>query len=162
MTDRCSVRLKHLGAPAGLSTPSSPARAGEAGKGFAVVASEVKELTRETARTTEQITRRVEAIQVDTSGAVTAISEIGAIIASINNYQLTIASAVEEQTATTNEMSRSVTEAATGWEEIAFNIIGVATGAETSSDELAQMGLSVDELAHMSADLRERVAAITY
>ena len=139
-----------------------PARAGEAGKGFAVVASEVKELTRETARATEKITRRVEAMQVGTRGAVTAISKIGAIIASINNYQLTIASAVEEQTATTNEMSRSVTEAATGWEEIAFNIIGVATGAETSSDELAQMGLSVDELAHMSADLRERVAAITY
>ena len=92
----------------------------------------------------------------------TAISEIGAIIASINNYQLTIASAVEEQTATTNEMSRSVTEAATGSEEIALNIIGVATGAAPASEVLAQMGLPVDELAHMSADLRERVAAITY
>ena len=145
-----------------LNATIEAARAGEAGKGFAVVASEVKELARETARATEEITRRVEAIQVDTSGAVTAISEIGAIIASINDYQLTIASAVEEQTATTNEMSRSVTEAATGSEEIALNIIGVATGAATASEVLAQMGLSVDELAHMSADLRERVAAITY
>ncbi|RYV49303.1 methyl-accepting chemotaxis protein, partial [Pengzhenrongella frigida] len=75
---------------------------------------------------------------------------------------LTIASAVEEQTATTNEMSRSVTEAATGSGEIAANIAGVATGAATSSEVLGQMGTSVDELARMSADLRERIAAFTY
>jgi methyl-accepting chemotaxis protein len=145
-----------------LNATIEAARAGEAGKGFAVVASEVKELARETARATEEITRRVEAIQVDTGGAVVAIGEISTIIASINDYQLTIASAVEEQTATTNEMSRSVTEAAAGSEEIASNIIGVATGSASASEVLTQMGLSVDELARMSADLRERVAAITY
>ena len=145
-----------------LNATIEAARAGEAGKGFAVVAGEVKELARETARATEEITRRVEAIQVDTTGAVAAMGEISDIIASINDYQLTIASAVEEQTATTNEMSRSVTEAAAGSGEIAANITGVASGAASSSDVLAQMGASVDELAAMSADLRERVAAFTY
>ncbi|QTE31274.1 methyl-accepting chemotaxis protein [Pengzhenrongella sicca] len=145
-----------------LNATIEAARAGEAGKGFAVVASEVKDLAQETARATEEITRRVDAIQVDTHGAVVSIGEISAIIASINDYQLTIASAVEEQTATTNEMSRSVTEAATGSGEIAANITGVATGAASSSQVLVQMGSSVDELARMSADLRERVAAFTY
>ncbi|RYV51581.1 methyl-accepting chemotaxis protein [Pengzhenrongella frigida] len=145
-----------------LNATIEAARAGEAGKGFAVVAGEVKELARETARATEEITRRVEAIQVDTTGAVVAIGEIGDIIASINDYQTTIAAAVEEQTATTNEMSRSVSEAATGSGEIAANIVGLAAGAATSSEVLAQMGASVDELALLSAGLREGLAAFTY
>ncbi|MDC7121621.1 methyl-accepting chemotaxis protein [Cellulomonas fimi] len=145
-----------------LNATIEAARAGEAGKGFAVVAGEVKELASETAKATEDIARRVEAIQADTTGAVAAIGEIGAIIASINDYQLTIASAVEEQTATTNEMSRGVAEAATGSGEIAANITGVATSAATSSEVLSQMGGSVTELARMSADLRERVSMFTF
>ena len=145
-----------------LNATIEAARAGEAGKGFAVVASEVKDLARETARATEEITRRVAAIQVDTTDAVVAIGQISTIIASINDDQLTIASAVEEQTATTNEMSRSVAEAATGSGEIAEHIGGLATGAATSSEVLGQMGGSVNELARMSAGLRERIAAFTY
>ncbi|MCC2334175.1 methyl-accepting chemotaxis protein [Cellulomonas wangsupingiae] len=145
-----------------LNATIEAARAGEAGKGFAVVASEVKELAQETARATEDIARRVEAIQADTSGAVGAIGQIGSIIADINDYQLTIASAVEEQTATTNEMSRGVVEAAAGSGEIASNITGVATSARTSSQVLVQMGDSVAELARLSDDLRGRVATFTY
>ena len=102
-----------------LNATIEAARAGEAGKGFAVVATEVKDLAQETARATEDISRRVEAIQADTSGAVAAIEEITSVIARISDFQTTIASAVEEQTATTAEMSRSVTEAATGTGEIA-------------------------------------------
>ncbi|MBI9114599.1 methyl-accepting chemotaxis protein [Sanguibacter suaedae] len=141
-----------------LNATIEAARAGEAGKGFAVVASEVKDLAAESGRAAEDIARRIGDIQVQTGSAVSAISEITDIISAINDYQLTIASAVEEQTATTTEMSRGVVEAATGAGEIAANITGVATSAATSSEVVTQMGASVAELATMSADLRGRVA----
>ncbi|WP_448059142.1 methyl-accepting chemotaxis protein [Cellulomonas hominis] len=145
-----------------LNATIEAARAGEAGKGFAVVAGEVKDLAQETAKATEDIARRVEAIQSDTGGAVAAIGQISSIIASINDYQLTIASAVEEQTATTNEMSRGVAEAASGSGEIALNITGVASSAATSSHVLGGMGDHVAELARLSTDLRDRMAQFTY
>ena len=104
----------------------------------------------------------METIQTDTSGAVEAIGQISAIITSINDYQLTIASAVEEQTATTNEMSRNVTEAATGSGEIASNIIGVASAASTTTQAVTQTQAAIDELARMAADLRTEVARFTY
>ncbi|SDB90438.1 methyl-accepting chemotaxis sensory transducer with TarH sensor [Sanguibacter gelidistatuariae] len=145
-----------------LNATIEAARAGEAGKGFAVVASEVKELAQESARAAEDIARRISTNQNQTSSAVEAISGISTIIALINDYQLTIASAVEEQTATTNEMSRSVTEAATGSTEIAANITGVAEAAAISSEIVGQMGTAVNELAGLSVDLRDRVAHFTY
>ncbi|MBM7496257.1 methyl-accepting chemotaxis protein [Oerskovia paurometabola] len=141
-----------------LNATIEAARAGEAGKGFAVVASEVKELAQETAKATEDIARRVEAIQDDTSSAVGAIGEIADIIGRINDYQLTIASAVEEQTATTTEMSRGVQESATGASEIAGNITGIATAAQESAATMQRMSVAVDELAQVSVELRTRVA----
>ncbi|SDC85606.1 methyl-accepting chemotaxis protein [Sanguibacter gelidistatuariae] len=145
-----------------LNATIEAARAGEAGKGFAVVASEVKDLAQETAKATEDIARRVVAIQVDTASAVEAIAEISTIIANINDYQLTIASAVEEQTATTNEMSRSVAEAATGSGEIAANIAGVAVTSETSNVVIADMGSRVRDLAGIADELRLKVSTFTY
>ncbi len=141
-----------------LNATIEAARAGEAGKGFAVVAGEVKDLARATATATEDIARRVEAIQADTHSAVGAIGRITQIVADINNYQMTIASAVEEQTVTTSEMSRNVAEAATGSGEIASNITGVASAAATSSDVVNQMGSAINELAQISVDLRGQVA----
>ena len=136
-----------------LNATIEAARAGEAGKGFAVVANEVKDLAQETAKATEDISHRVEQIQVDTEAAVAAISEISGIIARINDTQSTIASAVEEQTATTNEMGRNVSEAATGASTIATDLGQVATAAGNSAqasnaqaDEVARLAALADEL----------------
>ncbi len=141
-----------------LNATIEAARAGEMGKGFAVVASEVKDLAQETARATEDISRRVEAIQADTDGALTAIEEISTVIARISDFQTTIASAVEEQTATTAEMSRSVSEAATGTNEIAQGISGVASAAEATNQGVAETQQATAEMAQMSQQLSALVA----
>jgi methyl-accepting chemotaxis protein len=141
-----------------LNATIEAARAGDAGKGFAVVASEVKDLAQETARATEDISRRVEAIQADTTGAVTAIDEISQVITRISDFQTTIASAVEEQTATTAEVSRSVTEAATGTNEIAQSITGVAQAAAQTSEGVGRTQEATTELARMSTQLNSVVA----
>jgi methyl-accepting chemotaxis protein len=91
-----------------LNATIEAARAGDAGRGFAVVANEVKELAKQTANATEDISQRIEAIQTDTKAAVQAITQITDIINQINDFQSTIASAIEEQTATTNEISRNI------------------------------------------------------
>ncbi|MFI5938349.1 methyl-accepting chemotaxis protein [Actinoplanes sp. NPDC051494] len=137
-----------------LNATIEAARAGEAGKGFAVVASEVKDLAQETAKATEDISRRVETIQADTSSAVAAIGEISQIIQRINDYQVTIASAVEEQTATTQEMSRSIGEAAGGSSTIAANINGVAQSAELTSSTLVEADDAVGQLNRVADELR--------
>ncbi|MEU8238125.1 methyl-accepting chemotaxis protein [Actinoplanes missouriensis] len=145
-----------------LNATIEAARAGELGKGFAVVASEVKDLAQETARATEDISRRVETIQADTSGAITAIEEISRVIARISDFQTTIASAVEEQTATTAEMNRSVAEAAAGTSSIAQTIGGVADAARDTSEGAGRSQQTTGELARLSTELSGLVSAFRY
>ena len=141
-----------------LNATIEAARAGEAGKGFAVVANEVKELAKETARATEEIGLKIEAIQMDTRDAVEAIREIGEIIGQINAIQLTIAGAVEEQTSTTNEMSRNVNEAARGAQEIAHNVQGVASTAVGTSEGASQSQSAAVELSRAAEALQALVS----
>jgi methyl-accepting chemotaxis protein len=138
-----------------LNATIEAARAGEVGKGFAVVANEVKELAQETARATEDIARRVEAIQADTAGAIGAIEEVSSVIGRINDYQTTIASAVEEQTATTAEMDRNVSEASTGSDNIATSISGVAAAALSTTESVAESQQAAVELADVSNRLQQ-------
>jgi methyl-accepting chemotaxis protein len=145
-----------------LNATIEAARAGEAGKGFAVVANEVKELAKQTAKATEDISRKIEAIQGDTKGAVEAIAQIGKIINQINDIQNTIASAVEEQTATTGEIGRNVSEAAIGSSAIAQNITGVAQAARSTTEGASNTKSSADELSKIAMSLQQLVAQFKY
>jgi len=140
-----------------LNATIEAARAGEAGKGFAVVANEVKELAKETAKATEDISRKIEAIQTDTKAAVDAIASISEVINQVNGISNTIATAVEEQNATTNEMARNVSEAAHGSGEITSNIAGVAQAAESTSRGAGDTQKAAQQLVETSAELRRLV-----
>ena len=140
-----------------LNATIEAARAGEAGKGFAVVANEVKELAKETAKATEDIGQKIEAIQSDTKGAVQAIAEIGTVINQVNDISNTIASAVEEQTVTTNEIGRNVTEAARGTSDIAKNISGVALAAQNTTQGASDSQKAASSLAAMASQLQSIV-----
>lgn len=133
------------------------ARAGEAGKGFAVVANEVKELAKQTAKATEDIGQKIAAIQRDTTSAVEAIAKISDIVGRVNNISATIATAVEEQSATTSEMSRNVSEAAKGSGEVTRNIAGVAQAAQSTTTGASESHKAARSLAQMSTELRELV-----
>jgi len=142
-----------------LNATIEAARAGEAGKGFAVVANEVKELAKQTAAATEDISAKIEAIQTDTKGAVGAIGQISKIINQINDIQNTIASAVEEQSATTNEIARNASEAAKGATEITKNISSVSQAARSTSEGAANTLTASTELAKLAAALTQIVEA---
>ncbi|WP_447968340.1 methyl-accepting chemotaxis protein [Nitrospira sp. M1] len=144
-----------------LNATIEAARAGEAGKGFAVVANEVKDLAKETKHATEHISHMIETIQADTKGAVDAIAQIHEVIQQVHDFQNTVASAVEEQTVTTNEMSRHVFEASKGGVEIASNIAHVAQAATSTNEGTQQTKAAAEELAKMAANLQLVVGKFT-
>jgi methyl-accepting chemotaxis protein len=136
-----------------LNATIEAARAGEAGRGFAIVANEVKELAKQTASATDEISRTVEAIQGDSQAAIEAITQIDEIMAKVSAAQTAIASAVEEQTATTSEIGRTVNEAASGSGEIARNIAGVATAAQQTTVAASSTLQASGELSRMANNL---------
>lgn len=142
-----------------LNATIEAARAGEAGKGFAVVANEVKELAKQTAAATEDISAKIEAIQTDATGAVSAIGEISEIIRRINDIQNDIASAVDEQSATTNEIARNVSEASRGSSEISENIVSVSSSAQNTTEGANDTLTAARELAKLSSELNGIVEA---
>lgn len=145
-----------------LNATIEAARAGDAGKGFAVVAGEVKELAQESGRAAGEIGRLVDGIQQNAAAAVSAIDDISHIIADISDQQATIASAVEEQTATTHEISRNVSEAAGGAAHIDRDITLVSSAADSTTEALSQSSRAVAELSTMAAGLRSAVSRFTF
>jgi methyl-accepting chemotaxis protein len=141
-----------------LNATIEASRAGDAGKGFAVVANEVKELAKETAKATEEISRKIEAMQGETQTTTKAIAEITAIITQVNSISNMIASTVEDQTATTNEMVRNVNHAAAGSARIVDNIKAVAGAAKSTTRGASETQSAARELSTMSAELRKLVA----
>jgi methyl-accepting chemotaxis protein len=140
-----------------LNATIEAARAGEAGKGFAVVASEVKELAKETRGATDDITKRIEKIQADTSRAVTSIESIAEIINRLSQIANTTASAVEEQSVTTAEMNKSIAEANAGageitesMEKVSAQVTEVSSGVTENADAAKALG-----------ELSEKLAALT-
>jgi methyl-accepting chemotaxis protein len=145
-----------------LNATIEAARAGDAGKGFAVVASEVKDLAQETARASEDIIAKIDAIQVTTGRAGDAIGQITDVVNRISEIQQTIAAAVEQQSATTNEINRNVSQLASGSQEIADNIAGVAGTAAATSGDAGSTQRAAGDLAAMARQMQDLVGSFRY
>ncbi|WP_157944113.1 methyl-accepting chemotaxis protein [Blastococcus atacamensis] len=144
-----------------LNATIEATRAGELGKGFAVVATEVKELAQETAKATEDVAQRIQAIQSDSGEAVRAIGQIGLTVDKISALQTTIAAAVEQQTAAAAEIDRSIGTAARGSQDIATGAEAVASSSETSAGRIDESRRLAEELAGRAGELREQVGQFT-
>jgi methyl-accepting chemotaxis protein len=140
-----------------LNATIEAARAGEAGRGFAVVASEVKQLASQTAKATDEIGTQIAGMQTATQDSVAAIKEIGGTIGRISEIASTIAAAVEEQGAATQEIARNVGEAAKGTQQVASNITDVNRGAGETGSASAQVLSSAQSLSSESSHLKAEV-----
>jgi methyl-accepting chemotaxis protein len=145
-----------------LNATIEAARAGESGKGFAVVAGEVKELARETASATEDITVKISAIQSTTEAAISSIGQISAVINEIHEKQATIASAVEEQTAVTQKMGTNVYEISAGSAQVALTIREITTGTRRTTDAAATTRDAAAQLAELSGGVHVLLAKFRY
>lgn len=143
-----------------LNATIEAARAGEAGKGFAVVANEVKELAKQTAVATEDISKKIEGIQKDSDGAVVSIQQVTEAIEQLNSHATSIASSMEEQAATTSEVSRVVVEASEGVKQITTNISQVSEAAGETGKGAGQTQEAAQELNQIATALKTLVDQI--
>ncbi|NUP95208.1 MAG: hypothetical protein HUU28_03495 [Planctomycetaceae bacterium] len=141
-----------------LNATIEAARAGDAGRGFAVVANEVKELAKQTAAATQQVEKQIESVRADADGTVKAIGSIDVIVQQVNEFQSTIAAAVEEQAATTAEINRNVSEASVGVGAIASNVEGVASAARSTAEGAQHTESMTADLGQLAQQLNEIVA----
>ena len=136
-----------------LNATIEAARAGEAGKGFAVVANEIKELARQTAEATNEISKRIEGIQDSISGTITDIEQVPKVINEVNEIVSTIATAVEEQSVTTKEIASNVTQASQGVQEVTENVAQSSTVSADLSREVSEVNQASGEIASSSSQV---------
>ena len=141
-----------------LNATIEAARAGEAGRGFAVVAQEVKALAAQTAKATSEISTQIAEMQSATQESVLAIKEISGTIGRVSEISSTIAAAVEEQGAATQEIARNVQQAAIGTTQVASNISDVSRGAADIGSASSQVLSSAQLLSNENKCLKAEVA----
>lgn len=143
-----------------LNATIEAARAGEAGKGFAVVANEVKELAKQTAQATEGISKKVEKIQNDSNSAVQSIGDVRQQVTELNNISASIASAMEEQSATTNQVAEVVNQSNKDVNQITENIKQVSDAADETGRSAGEMNKAAEALADLSTTLKGLVEQV--
>ena len=142
-----------------LNATIEAARAGDAGKGFAVVANEVKNLANQTSNATEEISKQISHVQSGTSGAVSAIGSISAVITEMSETSSAVAAAVQEQTAATDEIARNVEQASGGTQEVTSNIQTVEHAARDTGAAASQIESASGDLSKQAEYLREKVSS---
>lgn len=147
-----------------LNATIEAARAGAAGKGFAVVASEIKDLAKQTADATEDIKSKIEGIQSSTNNSIVDIRKITEIVQNVNDYVTTIASAVEEQSITTKDISVNMGQASAAVQDASERTAQNSTVSQDIAKEIAEVSLSADEMSgasHQVAESAKELSALS-
>ncbi|MBI9089927.1 MAG: methyl-accepting chemotaxis protein [Desulfobacterium sp.] len=144
-----------------LNATIEAARAGEAGKGFAVVASEIKELARQTADATREIQGKINGVQSTAQGTVSEIQEVSTVIGDMNDIVSTIASAVEQQSIATTEISENISNASTGVSEVGENMSQVSAASDEIASEIAYVNTAAEEISSSSGQVNDKAVGLS-